>query len=810
VGNLQRDLRLGFRLLLRNPTFTSVAVLTLALGIAANAVIFSVVYATFLAPLPYRDADRLVMLWSQVEGDRNATSAADFVEWRRQASVFEDLNAWTGREVNLATRDRPEHLTAGLATPRKLSMMGYGHPLALGRTFLDEEGTAGKDQVAILSHRLWRERFGADPAIVGRTIRVDGTPHTVVGVLGAGPADAHFFQLWLPLAFTSDQLDPRGSDHMLTVMGRLKPGVTVEEANANMAAITRRLTEAHPDAHKGWSVSVEPFRNDFLSDNTKRGLWLLFGAVLFVLLIACANVANLLLARATAREREMAVRVALGASRREIVQQLVAESLVLAALGGVLGVGLAYGLLRVVVALIPVNMLPTEADIRLSVPVLLFTIGACAMSGILSGCAPAWQTTRSSFRAALSQAGPSVMGSGHRLRRGLVVLEFALAVTLLTGGGLAIRSLAALTSVELGFRTQRVLTFSLPVREDSAANPDQVRGFYRELLDRVQTLPGVRSVAVSTGLPMRNAFGISFAVVGRPQESGPRRSFAHFNMITPSYFDTLGIRVTRGRSFDERDTSRTLPVAVVNETFVKRHLPDVDPLRQRLLLPQFVRAGNDPLPPIECQIVGVIADVRNRGVMNDPREEIVVPFWQTPWPSARVAIRTTGDPFAVRRGVESIVQSLDPELPLAEVKTLDQVVSESLATDRFNTLLFGSFGIVALLLAAIGVYGVMSFAVAQRTREIGLRMALGAERGQVVRGVLRQGLTTVLLGIGLGAAGAWYAATALRGIVYGVENPGPGPFVVVVLTLLCTALAACAVPAMRAASVDPITALRQE
>jgi putative ABC transport system permease protein len=338
---------------------------------------------------------------------------------------------------------------------------------------------------------------------------------------------------------------------------------------------------------------------------------------------------------------------------------------------------------------------------------------------------------------------------------------------------------------------------------------DQASAFYRELLDRVQALPGVRSAAVSTGLPVRWSFGTSFAVAGRPQDAS-RRPYAAINMVTPTFFHTLGIRVTRGRGFDERDTSGALPVAVVNEAFVRQHLAGVDPLTQRLVLPQFAPGANPPPPPIEVQIVGVISDVRGHPAMDAPRDEIAVPFWQRPWPSARVTISTTGDPFAVRRQVESVVRSLDPELPLAEVKTLEQIVSESIATDRFNTFLFGSFGIVALLLAALGVYGVMSFAVAQRTREIGLRMALGAERGHVVRGVLRQGLATVLLGIGLGTAGAWYAARTLRGIVYGVESSGPGAFLAVVLTLVCAALVGCAVPAMRAASVDPITALRQD
>jgi putative ABC transport system permease protein len=800
---------MGLRLLVRNRASSAVSILTLGLGIAANAVIFTVVYATFLAPLPYRDAEGLVLVWSLYQGDRSETSAPDYLEWKRQAAVFEDLVAWTGRGVNLATSDRPEHVRAGMVTPRKLSMMGYGHPLAHGRDFLDEEGTAGRDKVAILSNRLWRERFGADPSIVGRAIRVDGAPHTVVGILGAGPGDVHMYQIWLPMAFTPEQLDPRDPVHTLTVMGRLRPGVSVAQANAAMGTISARLASAHPEAHRDWSVSVEPFRNNFLSDHTKRGLWLLLGAVGFVLLIACANVANLQLALATARERELALRMALGAARREIVQQLVAESLVLAGLGGLLGVALAHALLKVVVALIPPNMLPTESDIRLSPPVLAFTLAACVLSGIVSGCAPAWQTTRTSFRAVLAQAGSSVVGGAHRLRSTLVVAEFALAITLLTAGGLAVHGLFALTRVDRGFRTDGVLTFWLPLPEDGSMSPGQVKAFYRELLERIESTPGVRSAAVSTGLPMRGSSGVSFTVAGRPQETS-RPSFAAFNAVTPAFFETLGIRITRGRAFDERDARGTVPVAVVNETFVRHHLGGVDPLAQRVVLPQVAPGEGWSPAPVEHQIVGVSADVRSRYRATDaPRDEIAVPFGQTPWPAARVAIRTAGDPLAVRRPVEAIVRSLDPDLPLAEVKTLEQIVSESLATDRFNTFLFGAFGLVALLLAALGIYGVMSFAVAQRTREIGLRMALGAQRRLVVGSVLRQALATASLGIGIGAVGAWYAATTLRGIIHGVEGSGAGPFAAVALTLLCAALAGCAAPAMRAASVDPMSALRQ-
>jgi len=528
--------------------------------------------------------------------------------------------------------------------------------------------------------------------------------------------------------------------------------------------------------------------------------------VALVLLIACANVANLLLARGTARARELGVRTALGASRGQIVGQLITESLVLALVGGALGVALAAALLRVVIALMPPFMLPTEADIRLNVPVLLVSLAACALSGVLSGCAPVWQATRASVNDALKQAAPSLEGGGRR-----VLLEFALALTLLSAGGLALHGLFALTRVDLGFRAEKLLTFSLPVPEYRPTTPEKARQFYEQLLDRVQRLPGVSSASVSTSLPMqRGGFGMPFEVAGRPPRGSSGQTFARFNMVSPRFFGTLGTRVMRGRAFTERDTAGGLKVAMVNETFVKRHLPDVDPLTQRLVVPELTAGADRPGPAAEWQIVGVFADVRHRGAIDEAFEEIAVPFDQSPWPSARVAVRTSGDPTSVRHAIGAIVESLDADLPMADVKTMEQRVSESLAADRFNTALFGGFAAVALLLAAFGIYGVMSFTVARRTREIGLRMALGAGRERVVRDVLREGMTTALAGAVLGSAGAWFAARTMRGIVHGLGDLTPGPFVVVALTLLGAALLACLVPALRAASVEPMVALRQD
>jgi putative ABC transport system permease protein len=808
MDNVMRDAKVGLRLLWKTPGFTAVAVLTLALGIAANTAIFSVIYATFFEPLPYRDADRLVMAWSRLEASREMVSARRFTAWKQHATVFEDLNAWTGRTASVSIGTRPEQLGVGPATPGFLPMLGYGHPLALGRDFLAEEGTPGRDQVVIVTHRIWSERFGSDPAIIGRQIRIDRRPYTVVGVLGDGPADTNMNQLWVPLSFTADDL--RREYGALLVMGRLKPGVTIEQANANLAVLNQTVAKPASDAN-AWSASVEPFRNNFLSRDTKRGLWLLLGAVAFVLLIACANVANLLLARGTSRLRELAVRSSLGASRVQIVRQLLIESLVLAIAGGALGVALASGLLQIVIALMPPYMLPTEADVRLNVPVLLFTLSACAFAGILFGSAPAWQAARANANDTLKETGRTLTGRGHRLRRALVVTEFALALTLLAGGGVAIRSLLTLANRDLGFRTDHLLTYSLPMAIDRFSDGAENTAFYRQLIDRVQAVPGVLSASVSTGMPVLGQWGgMRFEIEGRPSAAPSEGRFAGFSMVSPEYFNTFDIRITRGRVFSEQDREGHVPVAIVNETFVNRYLPGVDPLNERLLFHRVAAGAAKPATPAVWQIVGVYADVRSQGPASEGFPEINVPFWQSPWPSTRMAVRTAVEPASVHQGIAAIVQSMDPDLPMADVKTMEQVVAESLVRDRFNTVLFGSFGLVGLLLAAIGIYGVMSCVVAQRTHEIGLRMALGAGRARILRHIVSEGMITAAIGTVFGSLGAFYAVRSMRGIVPGIDDMEPGAFVLVIATLLGAALVACVVPAAGAASVDPMRALREE
>jgi putative ABC transport system permease protein len=661
-----------------------------------------------------------------------------------------------------------------------------------------------------MTNRLWRERFGSDPQIIGQQLRLNGEPYTVVGVLAAGMPDRFESPLFIPLIFKPDQITH--DFHWLVVMGRLKPGVTLQQANADMDGVTRRIAEIYPVSNKGWSASVEPLKNDFTSRDTIKNLWLLMGAVGFVLLIACVNVANLLLARGTVRQKEVAVRVSLGATRWQLFSQFLSESLVLAFIGGALGISLARAMLKVIVVLLPPFSVPTEADIRLNLPVLLFSLMATVLAGVLCGCAPAWQISHRNLSDALKEGGRSASSAGrHGLRRTLVVIEFALALTLLAAAGLAVHSFWKLTRVDLGFQQDHTLTFVLPLRNDRFAHPEQITVFYRQVLEKIEALPGVSSAAASTGMPIIDAgFGMAFSIAGHPAEDPSSRPVAGFTMVTPDYFRTFGIPIAKGRSFTRQDEAGGLPVAIVNETFVKKYLFNVDPLTQRVVVEQLIPGLARPGPPIEWQIVGVYHDVHNDGVRRQGFPEINVPFGQSPWPSARIGVRTSGDPASMTNSIAAAVQSIDSDLPLDQVRTMDQIVDESLAGDRFATVLFAAFAAVALILAAIGIYGVMSFAVAQRTHEIGLRIALGAGPNQVLRLVLQEGMLLALAGLLVGLAGAFFVGRVMKTLLYQVDAMDPGAVSAVAAVLLLSALCACYLPARRATQVDPMVALRED
>ncbi len=808
MRNLWRDLQFGLRLLWKTPGFTFVAVLALALGIGANTAIFSIVYATLLAPLPYRQPDRIVMVWSFVVGRRNGIAAGDFLDWKRQNSTFESIAAWTGRQMSLSISNHPEQVQAEPATPGFLGVLGQ--PVLLGRDFLPEEGELGKDHEVIFTYRLWKNRFGGDHDILGKQVRMDGEEYTVVGVLAPGATDRVQSELYIPLAFRPNQINHEF--HWLLAMARLKPGVTVAQANADMQSVTKHIAEEFPKSNQGWSASVEPLQNDFLNRDTIRALWILLGAVGFVLLIACANVANLLMARGTARQREVAVRGALGATRGQLFSQFLTESLALASIGGALGVGLAWAFLKAILALMPPFTLPSEADVTLNIPVLLFTLSATMLAGVLFGCAPAIQAMHLNLNDTLKEGGRGGVGAAkHRVRHALVLAEFSLALTLLAAAGLAVHSFWNLTHVDMGFRTDHILTFGLPMPTDRRPQPQQMLTFYQQMIERVQALPGVTSASISTGMPVQGTnFGMPFDIVGKEVADRSQRPGAGFNMVTPGYFPTFGVRITRGRAFTEADSAGGMAVAIVSSDLVKKYFPNVDPLTQRLSVEQLIPGVANLGPPIAWQIVGVYENVRNGGPKDGGFPEIDVPFAQSPWPGVQMAVRTVGDPANMSKSIAAVINSLDPDLPMADVKTMDQLLEDSMGGDRFGAVLFGTFAVIALLLAAFGIYGVMSFGVAQRTHEIGLRMALGADSSQVLGMILKEGMTLGAIGLVIGLLASWGVARLMRNLLFGVGTIDYGALSVVAAILMLSAFLACYVPARRATQVDPMAALRQD
>ena len=582
LGDFWRNLRYSVRMLVKNPGFAAMAVLTLGLGIGSTTAIFSVVYATLFEPMPYPKPDQLMMVWTRFTEGRGATSVGDYLEWTRRNTSFQYLEAWTNGSFNVATQERPEQVDGSVMTPGFFRMTGTR--MFLGRDFLPEEGEVGKEHVVILSHRLWNKHFGANREIIGQQIRLNGEPHTVIGVAPPGMHDRLPHLLWVPLAFKPDQINHDA--HFILVMGRLKDGISQTQAHVEMQEIARQLAQEHPKTNAKLSLSVEPLQNNFLPETTIKNLWILLGAVGFLLLIACVNVANLLFARGTTRQREVAIRAALGASRWSLFRQFITESLLLAVVGGMLGVYLALLLIDAIIAILPVNMLPSEADIRISVPVLLFTIATTMLAGLLFGCAPAWQASRLDLNDAIKQGGRAGAASGRRgVRRALVVVEFALALTLLAGGGLALRSFWNLTRVDIGARTERVLTFFLPTPSSRFSEPERVAPYYQQLLEKIEAVPGVEKAAVTTGIPTRGTgFGMFFTVAGAPPVEPSARPDAGFQMVTAGYFETFGVRVVKGRRFTEQDTADSARVAMVNEHFANRYLSGADPLTQRILV----------------------------------------------------------------------------------------------------------------------------------------------------------------------------------------------------------------------------------
>ncbi|HXQ71330.1 MAG TPA: ABC transporter permease [Pyrinomonadaceae bacterium] len=808
MRTLVQNINFGLRTLLKHRGFTITAVLTLALGIGATTAIFSVVYAVF-EPMPYPNPDQLVMVWTRgPRGGRNSVASADFLEWRRRTTSFQAINAWSGGSFNVSTNDRPEQVPGSRRTPGFFTMEGL--PMLLGRDFLPEEAQPGNDHFVILSNRLWSGHFNANRDLIGKPIRLNGEPYTVVGVLQPGIYDRLNSQLFVPLSFTTEQI--AHDSNFNPVMARLKDGVTLAQAQAEMDGIAAQLQSEFPRTNANRGISVQLLHLNFMTDSTRRNLWLLLAAVGFLLLIACVNVANLLLARGTARQREVALRAALGATRARLFAQFLTESLILAVIGGAFGVFLAGAIIKGIEAVMPPvgTMLPSEANIRISIPVLFFTIGVTTVAGLLFGAAPAWQATRFDLNEVLKLGGRTGSGAVRRnALRGLVVAEFALALTLLATGALALRGFWNLTRIDLGIDIEHVLTFRLPVPERRLEGPDQIRAYYQQLNERIKAVPGVSKVAAVTGIPALGPnFGVRVSIVGQPVANPNERPGSALQIVTPDYVDALGIRVTKGRNFTDYDTAASPRVAMVNESFVKRFFPEADPIGQRIAFDELI-PGKPRGKPLEWQIVGVFHDVRGAG-NREEYSEISVPFVQSPWPQASMVVKTEGDPKSVLKSIGAAVNTVDPDLPLAGARTLEEIIDDALAIDRFSVVLFSFFGALGLLLAGVGIYGVMAFAVAQRTREFGIRMALGAQRSRVINLVLKEGTILAISGSLIGLVGAYFVGRAMQSTLFGVEALDLRAFGGVAFLLLLAALLACFVPAWRASRVEPLEAIRYE
>jgi putative ABC transport system permease protein len=802
-----RNLSYSLRGLRKNPAFALTAVLTLALGIGATTAMFSVVYAVF-EPMPYPQPDQLVMVWSRAQGNRNSTVAGDFLDWKERSSSFQGMSAWTGGSFNVGTNDRPEQIVGSQRTPGFFTMEGM--PLLLGRDFTPEEAQPGNDRVVILSHRLWVRSFNSNPNVVGTQIRMNGEAYTVVGVLRPGIYDRLNPQLWVPLSLGTD---PTNRDsRWVSVMARLKEGVSLAQAQGEMKSIAGQIQTEHPRPHP-IDVTVEPLHLNFVTDRTRQNLWLLLGAVGLLLLIGCVNVANLLFARGTSRQREVAVRSALGASRARVFSQLLTEALVLAALGGAVGICLALAITRFIESVMPPvgTMIPSEADIRISIPVLMFTLAVTGLAGVLFGSVPAWHATRLDLNAVLKVGGRSgASGTKQGVRSILVIAEFALALTLLAAGGLALRSFWNVSQIDLGIRPDNVLTFRLPVPEHRLKEPERMRSYYRQMLERIEAVPGVKSATVMTGVPAAGPGpSVRFSVVGQPTPGLAELPNAALHMVTAGYLNTLGVRLLKGRGVDMHDSETSPRVALVNEHFVNRFLAsEVDPLSQRIALNES-RQGTAQRSAAEYQIVGVFHNVRGAG----PRPEypeVIVPFWQDPRPRASIALKTDGDPKALLRSIAAAVNAVDPDMPLAGAKTVDEIIDESLAINRFSVVLFASFGSLGLVLAAIGIYGVTSFGVAERTREFGVCLALGAQRSRVMSAVLREGTALALIGGVFGLIGALLVRRAMQITLFDVPAIDVRVFATIFLLLLISAWLACLIPAWRASRVEPLHALRYD
>jgi len=800
-------------MLVKHKAFTSIAVITLALGIGANTAIFSVVNELLLRPLPYRDAERVVTVWEVTPEGRhqNTTSRTNFRAWREQNSSFENIAAFTDQRLNLTGTGEPEELSVQFATPELFKILGV-EPL-LGRTFLADDDKAESPPVAVLSYGLWQRRFGGQTSVIGQPITLNDVAFTVIGVM---PPSFQFHikqrsgtgrpaELWsiLPMP-VSGAANQRG--RFLGAVARLKDGMSVEQATADLRTIHARLSDESPQFNKNYTAEVLPLREQFFG-NVRRPLWLMLGAVGFVLLIACANVANLLLSLATSREKEIALRAALGARRTRIVRQLLTESLLLALLGSVLGLGFAWLGIKALVAISPRDLVSLQT-VGLNLTVLAWTLGVSLLTGIIFGMAPALHISRLNLNDSLKDGGKSESGQAsgsRRLRNALVVSEIALAVVLLASAGLLIRSFVRLQQVDRGFNTDNVLTMVIRLPAARYREDPQIVNFFSQALERVRQLPTVRSAGMVNFLPLYGGLGSNtgFKILGQPEPPPGQGPSTDVRVVDAGYFPTMGIPLLRGRTFTDNELREAKHVLLINEALARQHFPNQDPIGQRLDVMMFEK-------PTPAEVIGVVGNVRYDSLVDEAPPAVYFPHPDLAYEFMTLVVRTDGDPTAIAPAVQREIRSLDPNQPVSDLRTMNQVMSEWVARSRFNTLLLGLFAGLATLLSAVGIFGVMNYSVSLRTRELGLRLAVGAQPRQVLMLVLKQGLALTIVGVVLGLAAAFALTRLLSGLLFGVAAVDVTTFASISLLLVIVSLLACYLPARRAMRIDPLSALRYE
>jgi putative ABC transport system permease protein len=797
------DLRYAFRQLIKSPGFAAVTILTLALGIGACTAIFSVVNAVLLRPLDYPDPARLVIIRETQlpEFPEFSVSPPNYLDWEKQTKSYEHLAAYSGSRVNLTGEGEPQQLVGIKATAHYFDV--YGIKPALGRTFLPEEDAPGKNHVVVLSYPFWQRVFGGASDVVGRPIQLNGESYTVVGVAPRGFGLASKVDAWMPMAFEPKETanDNRGA-HYLNVAGRLRAGVTVAQAEAELKVLAAQLATQYPDSNKGWGILMMPLQ-DYTVRDVRTVLYTLLGAVGCVLLIACANIANLLLARATARHREISIRAALGASRARLVRQLLTESVLLALCGGLAGMLLARWGLDALLALAPAN-LPRVSDIHLDGGVLVFSLALSVLTGLVFGIAPAWLAARADVNEALKQGsrGSTEGGARGRLRSALVVIEVTLALMLLGGAGLLARSFMQLARVDPGFIPENATVLRLSLPQKKYALPEQQTAFANSLLERMKNLPGVQAAGLTHSMPLVGDYVLGFNIEGRPAIAPSDLPSTNYYAVTPEYFRAMGIRLVRGRVFTAQDDAKAPRVAIINETMARQHFPNEDPIGKRINITNG--------PDTWREIVGIVGDIKQYGVDKATSSQSYEPFAQVPFSSLNVVIRTSGPPAALLSSIRPTVYAVDKDQPIGAIRPLEEIMADSIARQRFAMTLLTVFSLVALVIAAVGIYGVMAYSVVQRTGEFGIRMALGAQQSDVLRLVLTQGGKLVGLGLIIGLAATLAASHAMGSMLFNTSAQDPLTLTSITLLLGGVALVACLLPATRATKVNPIEALRVE